>query len=220
MNMNIQRAWSGSCSPVALCSTTTASSAVSPRGSRSSARVDHDVGPAPDAVGKVARHVLAELVLAHDEVDQRHVARQEQRRLSGRVAATDDDGIARAHVRLGDRRGGVDADVLELLQARDSEGAGSAPVASAIVLRPSEGHSTTATVPARITTKSQPEAPCARRAPRRRAPRATRRWPASVRTCFGSGTGRRHGGRTSSDGTRPGVFDTTAPLPLAVIPAP
>ena len=85
-------------------------------------QVDLDGGALLDAVDQVARHVLCQVGLAHDQVHRIRVAGQEQGRLAGRVSAAHDrDRVAGAQPCLHQRRGVVDARGLELLHARHVE---------------------------------------------------------------------------------------------------
>ena len=81
-------------------------------------RHDLDVREPRDLVDEVARHVLAQVVLADDERDAGGVRGKEDRRLPRRVAAADDrDRVVAAHQRLSLRRRVVDAHLLEIVQA-------------------------------------------------------------------------------------------------------
>src|SRR4051812_9560398 len=82
--------------------------------------MDLDAFVSPQLVDQIARHVLLEVLAAHDEVDFGGVVREKERRLTGGVAASDDDRrTAHACPRLYRRRGVVDADALELIESRN-----------------------------------------------------------------------------------------------------
>src|ERR1700677_1525820 len=86
--------------------------------------VQHDVNVREprDLIDEVARHVLAQVVLADYERDAGGVRGKEDRRLTDRVAAPDDrDRVTVAHQRLSLRRRVVDTHLLEIDQARDVE---------------------------------------------------------------------------------------------------
>jgi hypothetical protein len=75
-----------------------------------------------DSVGQVARQVLLEVVLAHNEAQVRHVGREQQRGLARRVSAPHrDDRVAAADVRLDLRRGVVHAHPFVLGQIRERQ---------------------------------------------------------------------------------------------------
>jgi hypothetical protein len=116
-----QAAGSRSRLPLRLFSAITASSVPSPW--RAHLCVEQCLNlTALDPIGQVAGHVGAQRVATDQQAQFGGVARQEERRLSGRVAAADDDqGIARTGPRLRQRRGVVHTVALELLEARDRQ---------------------------------------------------------------------------------------------------
>jgi hypothetical protein len=72
-----------------------------------------------EAVDQVARHVLAEIAVAHDEANHRGAPSEERRRLPGRISAPDeDDGLTDAQARFDEGGGVVHARALEAFGAR------------------------------------------------------------------------------------------------------